>query len=215
MLGPDPNTRYPITGNYQVQFIKNATNNPHIIAGDYSYFVTQDRKSFDEQVVHHYEFLGDKLVIGKFCSFAEGVTFVMNGVNHRMDGSTYPFNIFGNGWEKFTPSLDELPLKGDTTIGNDVWIGQHATIMPGITIGDGAIIAAQSVVTKHVSPYTIVGGNPAKLIRTRFSKEDIAELLSIQWWNWDIAFISLHIDVITRGDIQALKELNSQRTRES
>jgi virginiamycin A acetyltransferase len=215
MIGPDPNIRYPIAGNNNVQFIKNATNNSNIIAGEYSYFVAKDGEAFDQQVLHHYEFLGDKLVIGKFCSFAEEVTFVMNGANHRMDGSTYPFNIFGNGWEKYTPSLDDLPLKGDTMIGNDVWIGQNATIMPGITIGDGAIIAAQSVVTKNVEPYTIVGGNPAKPLRARFSKEDIADLLTIQWWNWDIAFISAHIDVITKGDIQALKELNNQHKRES
>lgn len=80
-----------------------------------------------------------------------------------MDGlTTYPFNIFGGGWEKVTPSLEQLPFKGDTIIGNDVWLGQSVTIMPGITIGDGAIVASNSTVVKDVEPYTIVGGNPGK-----------------------------------------------------
>jgi virginiamycin A acetyltransferase len=104
-----------------------------------------------EHIQHHYEFLGDKLIIGKFCVIAEAVLFIMDGANHRMDGiTTYPFNIFGSGWEKVTPTLKQLPFKGDTVIGNDVWIGQNSTILPGITIGDGAIIAANTTVTRDV-----------------------------------------------------------------
>lgn len=101
----------------------------------------------------------------------------MNGANHRMDGSMYPFNIFGNGWEKYTSTLEMLPYKGDTIIGNDVWIGKDVTIMPSVTIGDRAIIAANSVVAKDVEPFTIVDGNPAKEIKKRFSEEKIEELL--------------------------------------
>ncbi len=90
----------------------------------------------------------------------------MNGANHRMDGATtYPFNIFGCGWEKVTPTIEQLPFKGDTVIGNDVWIGQNVTILPGVKVGDGAIIAANSTVVKSVEPYTIYGGNPAKFIK--------------------------------------------------
>ncbi|CAM4480412.1 hypothetical protein PbDSM24746_38130 [Paenibacillus macerans] len=78
----------------------------------------------------------------------------MNGANHRMRSvTTYPFNIMGHGWEKSTPTLADLPLKGDTVIGNDVWIGQNVTVMPGVHIGDGAIIAANSVVVKDIPPY--------------------------------------------------------------
>ena len=148
---------------------------------------SRNGESFEEQVLYHYEIFGDKLMVGKFCSIAPGVTFIMNGANHKMDGfSTYPFNIFGHGWEKFTPAIEELPFKGDTMIGNDVWIGMDATIMPGVTIGDGAIIAAKSVVVKDVQPYTIVGGNPAKEMKKRFSDDIIAELLDTKWWDWDL-----------------------------
>ncbi|MBV8694549.1 MAG: CatB-related O-acetyltransferase [Chloroflexi bacterium] len=115
----------------------------------------------------------------------------------KMGGfSTYPFNIFGHGWERFAPSKDDLPLKGDTVVGNDVWIGKDAVIMPGVTIGDGAIIGTRSVVTRDVHPYTIVGGNPARLIRKRFPDDIIDELLNIKWWGWDIETISANIDVI-------------------
>lgn len=207
MYGPNPDLKYPIEGNCNVQFIKNTIKKPNILAGDYSYYSAKQGESFEEQVLHHYEFIGDRLIIGKFCSIAEGTTFIMNGANHRTDGSTYPFNIFGHGWEKFTPTLDDLPLKGDTQIGNDVWIGKDATIMPGVTIGDGAIVAAQSVVIKNVEPYTIVGGNPAKTIKLRFAKEIVDDLLTIKWWDWNIDTISKHIDIIVNGDMEALKKV--------
>jgi virginiamycin A acetyltransferase len=158
-------------------------------------------------VQHHYDFIGDKLVIGKFCAIATGVTFIMNGANHAMTGfSTYPFNIFGQGWESgFDWATIQAGLKGDTVIGNDVWIGQEATIMPGIRIGDGAIVATKAVVTSDVPPYAIVGGNPAKEIRKRFSDEIIAELLAIRWWDWDVAKITRNLNAIRGTDLEALK----------
>ena len=119
--------------------------------------------NFEKNVKYHYDFIGDKLIIGKFCMIAPGVTFIMNGANHKIDAITsYPFSLFGNGWEEVMPTLDELPIKGDTVIGNDVWIGTNVTIMPGIHIGDGSIIATNSTVTKDVDPYSIVGGNASK-----------------------------------------------------
>lgn len=124
-----------------------------------------------------------------------------------MDGSTFPFNIFGNGWEKFTPSSDQLPIKGDTIIGNDVWIGRRATIMSGVRIGDGAIIAAEAVVVKDVEPYTIVGGNPAKEVRKRYSTEVIQELLDIKWWDCDIEVINQYIGAIVSGDMDLLRKM--------
>ncbi len=134
----------------------------------------------------------------------------MNGANHRMDGfSTYPFNIFGEGWEKHTPTLNQLPFKGDTIIGNDVWVGMDTVIMPGINIGDGAIVAAKSVITKDVEPYTIVGGNPAQKIKERFPEQIINKLLEIQWWDLNIEIISDHIDVIVNGDIEKLEKLKN------
>jgi virginiamycin A acetyltransferase len=130
----------------------------------------------------------------------------MNGANHKMSGfSTFPFEIFGRGWEYIAPQPDEYPFKGDTEIANDVWIGYEAIIMPGVKIGDGAIIAAKSAVTKDVPPYTIVGGNPAKIIRLRFSDEIIEVLLEIAWWNWDLEKITRNLAKIVSADIEALK----------
>lgn len=124
--------------------------------------------------------------------------FIMNGANHRMDGiTTYPFNIFGCGWEKVTPTIEQLPFKGDTVIGNDVWIGQNVTIMPGVIIGDGAIIAANSTVVKSVEPYSIYGGNPAKFIKKRFSDEKIEFLLKLEWWNWSGEEIFDNLEILT------------------
>jgi virginiamycin A acetyltransferase len=130
----------------------------------------------------------------------------MNGANHKMSGfSTYPFNIFGNGWERVTPSMDELPFKGDTVVGNDVWLGYEAMVMPGVRIGDGAIVAARSVVTADVEPYTIVGGNPAKAIKRRFDDDVIAALLEIRWWDWDAAKVTRNLEAIVGADLEALR----------
>jgi virginiamycin A acetyltransferase len=207
MIGPNPNQKYPIPGNTNVQFIKNTITKPNIIVGDYSYYDAVNGELFEEQVLYHYEVIGTKLIVGKFCSIAPEVRFIMDGGNHRMDGSTYPFNIFGNGWEVHTPTLEDLPIKGDTFVGNDVWIGRRATIMPGVKIGDGAIISAEAVVVKDVEPYTIVGGNPAKEIRKRFSPEVIQELLRIKWWDEDIKIIHSYIGAIVSGDIDTLKKM--------
>ncbi len=138
--------------------------------GDYTYYDDpEDVYNFEKNVLYLFDFMGDKLIIGKFCQIATAVRFIMNGANHAMNGfSTYPFKVFGGDfWSKIT--LDVV-IKGDTVIGNDVWIGNSVTIMPGIKIGDGAIIGTNSLVTKDVEPYTIVGGNPAKEIRKRFTK---------------------------------------------
>jgi len=207
MTGPNPNVKHPIPGNTNVQFIRNTITKPNIIAGEYSYYDAANGESFEDQVLYHYEIIGTKLIIGKFCSIAPEVRFIMDGGNHRMDGSTYPFNIFGNGWEKHTPSLDQLPIKGDTVVGNDVWIGRRATIMPGVRIGDGAIISAEAVVVKDVAPYTVVGGNPAREIRHRFSPEVIQELLELKWWDFDIEIIHNFIGAIVNGDMDTLRRM--------
>lgn len=167
-------------------YIKNVVTRPNIVVGEYTYYDdVSGAEKFEEHVTHHYEFLGDKLIIGKFCAIAKGIEFVMNGANHRMKSvSTYPFNIMGGGWEKYTPTINDLPFKGDTVVGNDVWIGQNVTVMPGVHIGDGAIIAADSVVTKNIPPYCIAGGNPCKVIRQRFDDELISYLINLKWWDW-------------------------------
>ncbi len=202
MKGPDKTKLYPNENIKTVCYISNLPKKVNVEIGEYTYY-SDNKKSpekFYERIEHHYEFIGDKLIIGKFCAIAENIRFIMNGANHRMDGiTTYPFNIFGSGWEKVTPSTEEFPFKGDTVIGNDVWIGQNVTIMPGVKIGDGAIIAANSTVTKNIEPYAIYGGNPAKFIKKRFSDEKIERLLKLQWWNWDEEKLFENLENLTSG----------------
>lgn len=191
----------------QVCFIKNTVTNPNIIVGDYTYYDDPENSAdFERNVLYHFPFIGDRLVIGKFCAIARGVKFIMNGANHKTSGiSTYPFYIFGNGWEKAAPQPGDLPFKGDTVIGNDVWIGYDCLIMPGVKIGNGAIISSRSVVVSDVPAYAVVGGNPAKIIKERFSQEDIATLESIAWWDWSKEDITENIATIVSADIAALK----------
>ena len=210
IFGPDPNAIYPNEDIKQICFIKNVIKNPNIIVGDYTYYDDIDGpENFEDHVTHLYQFIGDKLIIGKFCAIARGIEFVMNGANHRMNSvSTYPFHIMGGGWEDFTPKLSELPLKGDTVVDNDVWFGQNVTVMPGVHIGDGAIIAANSVVTKDVLPYHIVGGNPAKIIRKRFDDELIENLLELQWWNLDPKTLFDNMKALCRSDLGRVMRIN-------
>jgi virginiamycin A acetyltransferase len=209
MFGPNPDEKHPMKGFPQVGFIKNFISSPNIVVGDYTYYDDPDGpENFEKNVLYHYPFAGDKLIIGKFCAIAKNVKFIMNGANHKISGiSTYPFQIFGNGWEKVIPSLDDLPFKGDTIIENDVWIGYDALIMPGVKIGSGAIIATRSVVTSNVAPYSIVGGNPAKEIRKRFSEETIAKLLQIAWWEWPKEVITENLKSIVNNKIEDLEAI--------
>lgn len=206
MNGPAPTDPHPLAGFPQVCFIKNTVRNPNIIVGDYIYYDDPlDAENFERNVLYHYPFIGDKLIIGKFCAIAKGAQFIMNGANHKMSGiSTYPFQIFGNGWEKVMPGEGDLPYKGDTVIGNDVWIGYEALIMPGVHVGNGAIIASRSVVTSDVPAYTVVGGNPAKPVRARFAPEVVAQLESLAWWDQSPAWITAHLGQIVSGDVEAL-----------
>ncbi|WMI80522.1 Vat family streptogramin A O-acetyltransferase [Anaerotignum sp. MB30-C6] len=200
MTGPNKNRLYPNETIKTVCYISNLPKRPNVEIGEYTYYSDNKNspENFYNNIEHHYEFLGDKLIIGKFCAIAEGIKFIMNGANHSMDGvTTYPFNIFRGGWEKVTPTVDQLPFKGDTVIGNDIWIGQNVTIMPGVKVGDGAIIAANSTVVKNVEPYAVYGGNPAKLIKKRFDDEKIEFLLSLQWWNWDEERIFNNLEKLT------------------
>ena len=207
--GPDPDKVFPNENIRSLCFIKNVITRPNIIVGDYTYYDDDgDAEDFEKHVTHHYEFIGDKLIIGKFCAIGKGVEFIMNGANHRMNSaSTYPFNIMGGGWERVTPSLKDLPIKGDTVVGNDVWIGQNVTVLPGVHIGDGAIIGANSVVSKDVQPYTVVGGNPIKLIRRRFDDGTTEFLLGLKWWDWSAEKILKNLELLCSGDLSKLKTL--------
>lgn len=203
---PSPDIVHPMAGFPQVCFIKNTITNPNIVIGDYTYHDDpEDSENFERNVLYHFPFIGDKLIIGKFCAIARGAKFIMNGANHKLSGiSTYPFQIFGNGWEKVAPQPGELPYKGDTVVGNDVWIGYEALIMPGVKIGNGAIVSSRSVVVSDVAPYSIVGGNPARLIKARFDSDVIAKLGKIAWWDWPVDKITTHLDLIVGGDVDAL-----------
>jgi virginiamycin A acetyltransferase len=207
MNGPSPTDKHPMAGFPQVCFIKNTTPNPNIIIGDYTYYDDpEDSENFERNVLYHYPFIGDRLIIGRFCALARGVKFIMNGANHKLSGlSTYPFSIFRQGWEKVLPQPGDLPFKGDTVVGNDVWIGYDARIMPGVKIGNGAIVSSRSVVTSDVAAYTVVGGNPATRIKERFPAETVAALEAIAWWDWPVEKITRHLEVIVAGDIEALK----------
>lgn len=202
MTAPNPNTVHPIAGYDKEIYVKPTIKNPNIIVGDFTYIADSE---FESHVTHHYDFIGDKLIIGKFCQIAAGVEFVMNGANHQMNAvSTFPFYTL-EGWEMNPPAASDMPFKGDTIIGNDVWIGQNATILPGVHIGDGAIIGANSVVGSNVEPYSIVVGNPAEVTRYRFDKDLTELLLKFKWWDKPIEEINALIPILTSSDLDKVK----------
>lgn len=207
MTGPNKDIKFPIENYDRLCFLKNVVKNPNITVGDYTYYDDfEDVENFEKNVKYHFDFIGDKLIIGKFCMIASDVKFIMNGANHLTNAiSSYPFAIFGKGWEKAMDGKS-YPNKGDIHIGNDVWIGYNATIMSGVTVGDGAIIAANSTVVKDVEPYSIVGGNPAIEIRKRFSEDKIAKLLEIRWWDWEIEKITKNVQNLTGNDMDKIIE---------
>ena len=200
---PNPNTIHPIVGYEKEIYVKPTLTNPNIIVGDFTYIADTD---FESHVTHFYPWSKDKLIIGKFCQIAEGVEFMMNDANHQMSAvSTFPFYTL-EGWDMEPPKADDMPFKGDTVIGNDVWIGQNATILPGVHIGDGAIIGANSVVGSNVDPYTIVVGNPAKSVQKRFDDELISLMLEWKWWDKTVEEINSLIPILTSSDMDAVKK---------
>jgi virginiamycin A acetyltransferase len=210
MAGPDPRSPHPVAEHPRVTFLKPIVDRPNVSIGEFTYYDDphEPERFLEKCVLHHYPFLGDRLVIGRFCALATDVQFIMNGANHAMTGfSTFPFQIFGAGWEEgFDMATITAGLKGDTVVGNDVWIGQEATIMPGVTIGDGAIVAAKAVVAADVPAYAIVAGNPARVIRRRFADDVIDRLLSVAWWNWDGGKVGRNLRAIMGADIAALED---------
>lgn len=207
MKGPDPEAIYPFKDDKKLVFLKNFIKSPNITVGEYTYF--DDRRygpeRFEEyNVLYNYNFSKVKLVIGKFCALAAETRFIMTG-DHKLDAiSTYPFPIFGHGWETAFDVYD-LPVKGDIIVENDVWFGYDCLIKNGVTIGNGAIIAARAVVTKDVPAYSIVAGNPAKVVKMRFDDATIKRLQKIAWWDWDIDKITRNLRHICHLDIDQLE----------
>lgn len=201
---PSADERFPIPHATRTCYLKNIIKNPQIVVGDYTYYDDPESvNNFEKNVLYLFDFMQDKLIIGKFCQIGSGVRFIMNGALHDLKGfSTYPFKAFGKAWGSAPMNP---PYKGNTVVGNDVWIGNNATIMPGVTIGDGAIVGTNAVVTKNVDPYTIVAGNPARVIRKRFDDETRTLLLKIAWWDWPIEKITQHLHLITSGNTEKLK----------
>ena len=201
---------YPRSNDKETLYLKNVISNPNIIIGDYTMyndFVREPRDFEKNNVLYQYPINKDKLIIGKFCSIACGAKFIFNSANHSLSSiSNYPFPIFFEEWNLDVKDITNAwDNKGNIVIGNDVWIGYEAVILAGVTIGDGAVIGTRAVVTKDVSPYTIVGGVPAKPIRKRFAQETIDNLLKIKWWNWSKERIAQHITEIQSGNIEYLR----------
>ncbi|AXB42777.1 CatB-related O-acetyltransferase [Amycolatopsis albispora] len=202
---PDPTVLHPMPGQSRVVLLKPLVTSPLIEAGEFTYYDDPgDATAFETRnVLYHYG--PEKLVIGRFCAIGTGVRFIMNGANHRMDGpSTFPFPIMGGSWADHFDLITGLPGRGDTVVGHDVWFGYGVTVMPGVRIGHGAIIASGSVVTSDVPDYGIAGGNPARLIRTRYTPAEIGRLLEIAWWDWPLEHLTRHLRTVMSGSVDEL-----------
>ncbi len=206
----NPDLIYPRTGDTQTVYLKNVVQDPSIQVGDFTMYndFERDPRDFERNnVLYHYPVNRDRLVIGKFCSIACGAKFLFNSANHALGAlSTYPFPLFYEAW-----GLDRRDVasawdnKGDIVACNDVWIGYQAVILAGVTLGDGAVVAARAVVTRDVAPYTIVGGVPARPIRRRFDEETTAALLALKWWDWPAERIAQNLGAIRAGKVEAMR----------
>ena len=209
MTIPDSTKLYPRSGDSRTIYLKNAVEGPYIEVGEftiYNDFVHDPRDFQNNNVLYHYPVNGDRLTIGKFCSIACGARFLMNSANHAMGSlSTYVFPIFYEEWGHGMKVTEAWDNRGGIAVGNDVWIGYEAVILSGVTIGDGAIVAARSVVTKDVPPYTVVGGVPAWPIRRRFDQDTVDALLELKWWDWPPEKLSGSLRAIQKGDLEALR----------
>ncbi|MFJ4668118.1 CatB-related O-acetyltransferase [Kitasatospora purpeofusca] len=203
---PDPSVLHPVPEQPRVVLLRPLVTSPLIEVGEFTYYDDPDDPTAFEtrNVLYHYG--PERLVIGRYCALGTGVRFIMNGANHRTDGpSTFPFPIMGGAWAAHFDLLTDLPNRGDTVVGSDVWFGNGVTVMPGVRIGHGAIVATGSVVTADVPDYAVVGGNPARVIRTRYEEKDIARLVAVAWWDWPQEHITSHVRTIMSGTVEELE----------
>jgi virginiamycin A acetyltransferase len=218
---PLPETLHPHRGEPHTVFLKPllATKMlPNISVGDFSYYssfappgmpgvIFSPLDFFENNVRYNYGRQQARLKIGKYCAFADGAILVMADANHSLTGlSTFPFSIFGDEWEKKLPMQEaKFTNKGDIIIGNDVWIGMEAVIMPGVSIGNGAIIGAKALVAKDIPAYAVAVGNPAKVVRMRFPDHDIARLEKIAWWDWPHQHVTNCVPILVKGGVNELE----------
>jgi virginiamycin A acetyltransferase len=208
LIGPDPDLLYPVPGQPRIMFAKNIPGLSNVDVGAYTYYDDPaGPDAFKRNILYHFpDLTGDWLRIGRFCAIASGVRFVMNGANHALQGlTTYPFPLFSDGWTTADWSAYGSDDRGDTTIGHDVWLGRECVIMPGINIGNGAIVASFSIVTRDVPPYAIAAGNPARIVKFRFETEIIARLLEIAWWDWPAERLAANLPAIMHGRVDDLR----------
>lgn len=208
-VAPDPDRLHPVTGQERVVFLRPLVTDPKIEVGEYTYYDDPDDPLGFERTAVLYAYGPERLVIGRYCAIASGVRFLMAGANHADLGpSTFPFGIFGASWAERTMDLVMgAPSRGDTVVGNDVWLGYQALVLPGVTIGHGAVVAAASVVASDVPPYAIVGGNPARVIRSRYEEEDVERLLHAAWWDWPVELVTEHARTIMSGTPAELERI--------
>lgn len=220
MPAPDPTQLYPdvfgpSAGRVQpppkVAWLKPLITWPLTSVGEYTYYADPDEPTGFEwnNILYHYG--PERLEIGSYCGLAAGIRIIMNASNHRMDGiSTFPFPMFGSDWLQYMDMFAERPVRKDTVIGNDVWIGYRATVLPGVHIGDGAIVAANAVVTQDIPPYAVAGGNPARVLRRRFDEAQVERLLRIAWWDWPVELVTKHLSTIMGGAVDDLETAGAQ-----
>ncbi|BCJ64894.1 CatB-related O-acetyltransferase [Polymorphospora rubra] len=214
---PDPTTVHPLPAHERVVFLRPLVTSPKIVVGEFTYYDDPDGATDFERRNVLYGYGPERLIIGRYCAIAAGTRFLMAGADHPTIGvSTFPFTMFGGEWADRTLDIvTGMPSRGDTVVGNDVWIGYQAIVMPGVRIGDGAIVAAGAVVTADVPPYTIVGGNPARPIRQRFDDADIDRLRRAAWWDWPVDLVTEHARTIMAGSPADIERIAAEQRQES
>ncbi len=211
----NPQVTYPRKLDQHTVYLKNVVWGPNIVIDDFTFYndFEKDPRDFQKNnVLYHYPINGDLLVMGKYCSIACGAMFIFTSGNHNPDSlANFPFPIFFKEWNLVPGKIqDAWDNRGDIVLGNDVWIGYHATIMQGVAIGNGAIIGARALVTKDVPPYAIVGGVPARILKYRFDKPTRTRLQQLAWWDWDPELVQKAIPAIVSGDVDTLAGLAPQ-----
>jgi virginiamycin A acetyltransferase len=213
MTFPDPDILHPIPATPRVvqlrPLIAAQAEVTNVTAGRFTYYDDPEHAAafLARNVLYNFGFSGARLEIGSFCAIATGTRFVMPDAMHAMEGvSTFPFAILGGA---FAEALDlgayPFPKMGDTVVGHDVWFGMDALILPGVRIGHGAVIAAHAVVTQDVPDYAIVAGNPARIVRRRYSEAEAARLVALAWWDWPLERIARAIPHLVRGGVAELE----------